>query len=47
MTVCPFPCLLVYLTVCLLGGSGNFYWLDLAEKSSEDGSWSNLDLIKF
>ena len=36
MTVCPFG--------GLLAGLCKYYWLDLPEKKSEDGSWSNLDL---
>ena len=33
--------------VCLLAGLCKYFWLDLPEKKSEDGSSSNLDLIKF
>ena len=39
MTVCPF--------VCLLAGMHKYYWVDVPEKKSEDGSLSNLDPIKF
>ena len=36
------------LSVCLLLiGLREYYWLDLPDKKTKDGSWSNLDPIKF
>ena len=35
------------MTVCLFLYMFKYYWLDLPEKQSDDGSWSNLDPINF
>ena len=39
-------CLSVCPCVCLLSGLRKHYWLELHEKKSKDGSWSDLDPIK-
>ena len=35
------------LSDCLLAGLCKYYWLELHEEKSEDGSQSNLNRIKF